>query len=176
VNPRAIVYDMLMENAGRGYVYLPLLNYTLFNFDHVYEMLQSDRTVLSLSDGGAHCGVLCDASVPTYMLAYMSRDRTKGPTLPLEFTVHKMTSDTAKVYGLHDRGVVAPGYKADLNLIDFDALALHDPEMVWDLPAGGRRLVQRADGYVATICAGEVTYQHGQATGATPGRLIRGGA
>lgn len=139
------------------------------------ERIEQRSSVFGLSDGGAHCGVLCDASVPTYMLAYMSRDRTKGPTMPLEFTVHKMTQDTAQVYGLTDRGVIAPGYRADLNLIDHDALKLHDPEMVWDLPAGGRRLIQRADGYVATVCNGEVTYEHGQPTGAMPGRLIRGG-
>jgi N-acyl-D-aspartate/D-glutamate deacylase len=139
------------------------------------QRIEHEASVFGLSDGGAHCGVLCDASVPTYMLSYFSRDRTKGPTMSLEFTVHKMTQDTAAVYGLTDRGVIAPGYKADLNLIDFDALRLHDPQMVWDLPAGGKRLIQRADGYVATVCSGEVTYEHGEATGAMPGRLVRGG-
>ena len=132
------------------------------------------HSVFGLADGGAHCGSLCDAGMPTYMLAYMSRDRTKGPTLPLEFTVHKMTQDTARLYGLNDRGVIAPGYKADLNIIDFDALSLVDPEMVYDLPAGGRRLIQKARGYVATLCNGEVTYENGQHTGAMPGRLLRG--
>ena len=109
------------------------------------------------------------------MLAYMTRDRVKGPTMSLERTVHKMTQDTARVYGLEDRGVIAPGYKADLNIIDYDRLALHDPEMVYDLPAGGKRIIQRAEGYVATICSGEVTYENGEHTGALPGRLIRGG-
>ena len=127
-----------------------------------------------LSDGGAHCGVLVDSSVPTYMLSYFARDRTKGPRIPVEEVVRKLTSDTATLYGMHDRGVVAPGYRADLNVIDFDELALHQPEMVWDLPAGGKRLIQKADGYVATICAGEVTYEHGDHTGAMPGRLVRG--
>jgi N-acyl-D-aspartate/D-glutamate deacylase len=111
--------------------------------------------------------------MPTYMLAYMSRDRTKGPTFSLEFTVHKMTQDTARVYGLHDRGVIAPGYKVDLNIIDFEKLSLIDPEMVYDLPAGGKRLIQKAHGYVATICSGEVTYENGEHTGVLPGRLVR---
>ena len=110
------------------------------------------------------------------MLAYMCRDRTKGPLMSLEYTVHKMTQDTAALYGLTDRGVIAPGYRADLNLIDFDQLALTDPEIVYDLPAGGRRLTQNATGYLATICAGEVTFENGTHTGAMPGRLIRGGA
>jgi len=138
--------------------------------------IEHQHSVFGLSDGGAHCGVLCDASMPTYMLAYMSRDRSKGPRLGLEFTVHKMTQDTARVYGLNDRGVVAPGYKADLNIIDFEQLSLLDPEMVYDLPAGGKRLIQKARGYVATICNGEVTYENGEHTGAMPGRLVRGHA
>ena len=110
------------------------------------------------------------------MLAYMTRDRTKGDRMSLEFVVHKMTQDTALVYGLEDRGVIAPGYRADLNIIDYDALRLDDPEMVYDLPAGGKRIIQRAYGYRATICNGEVTYEDGVHTGALPGRLIRGGA
>ncbi len=170
------VREALMDAMADGRPLLYLFGGYPGDLERQRERIEEQASVFGLSDGGAHCGVLCDASVPTYMLAYMSRDRTKGPTLPLEFTVHKMTQDTAQVYGLSDRGVVAPGYKADLNLIDFDALRLHDPEMVWDLPAGGRRLVQRADGYVATICAGEVTYEHGRPTGARPGRLVRGGA
>jgi N-acyl-D-amino-acid deacylase len=139
------------------------------------EAINHRYSVFGLSDGGAHCGVLCDASVPTYMLAYMTRDRTKGPTMPLEFVVHKMTQDTALLYGLTDRGVIAPGYRADLNLIDYDALKLHDPQMVYDLPAGGKRLIQRAEGYKLTMCKGEITYQDGEHTGAYPGRLVRGG-
>ena len=169
------VREALMDAMADG---RPLL-YLFGGYDGDLELqrhrIENETSVFGLSDGGAHCGVLCDASVPTYMLSYFSRDRTKGPTMGLEFTVHKMTQDTAQVYGLTDRGVVAPGYKADLNLIDFDALRLHDPEMVWDLPAGGKRLVQRADGYVATVCSGEVTYEQGQPTGAMPGRLVRGG-
>jgi N-acyl-D-aspartate/D-glutamate deacylase len=140
------------------------------------DAIQREHSVFGLSDGGAHCGVLCDASVPTYMLAYMTRDRVKGATLPIEFVVHKMTQDTALLYGMGDRGVIAPGYRADLNLIDYDALGLEDPQMVYDLPAGGKRLVQRAHGYRATICRGEVTYEDGEHTGVYPGRLVRGDA
>ena len=146
------------------------------NLENQIEVIKRERSVFGLSDGGAHCGVLCDASVPTYMLAYMTRDRTKGDTMSLEFVVHKMTRDTALVYGLDDRGVIAPGFRADLNLIDYDNLRLEDPEMVYDLPAGGKRLIQRAQGYRMTVCKGEVTYENGEHTGAMPGRLIRGGA
>jgi N-acyl-D-aspartate/D-glutamate deacylase len=138
-------------------------------------MIENPLSVFGLSDGGAHCGVLVDASVPTYMLSYFTRDRKRGPLMRLEHVVHKLTQDTARVYGLHDRGVVVPGYKADLNLIDYDALKLHQPQMVYDLPAGGKRLVQRADGYRATVCSGQVTYENGEFTGAMPGRLVRGG-
>ena len=119
--------------------------------------------------------MLVDASVPTYMLAYFTRDRSRGPKLKVEDVVFKMTSDTAKLYGLNDRGVLAPGYKADLNLIDYDRLSLLDPEMAYDLPAGGKRLIQKASGYIATVCAGQVTYEQGEATGLMPGRLLRGG-
>jgi N-acyl-D-aspartate/D-glutamate deacylase len=140
-----------------------------------FDTLSKEHSVFGLSDGGAHCGVLCDASVPTYMLSYAARDRTRGATLPLEFVVHKMTQDSANVYGLRDRGVVAPGYQADLNLIDYDALALEQPQMVYDLPSRGKRLVQKARGYVATIMRGEVTFENGEATGAVPGRLLRAG-
>lgn len=172
--PVEIVYDMMMEKDGRGFVYLPLLNYTRFNFDHIYEMMQHPATVLSLSDGGAHCGIICDASFPTYMLTHWVRDRSRGKTLPLEQVVKLQTQDTARLYGLNDRGVLAPGMKADVNLIDFDALKILPPEMVFDLPADGRRMIQRADGYRATIVSGVVTFVNGQETGQMPGRLIRG--
>ena len=172
--PDAIVYDMLMENDGRGYIYLPLLNYAEFNFDHIHAMMYDPNTVLSLSDGGAHCGVICDASFPTYMLTHWVRDRKRGPTLPLEKVVAMQTRDTARLYGLNDRGVLAVGMKADVNIIDFDNLAIQAPEMVFDLPANGRRMIQRASGYIATIVSGVVTYENGEATGAMPGKLIRG--
>jgi len=140
------------------------------------QVIEHPQSVFGLSDGGAHCGVLVDASVPTYMLSYFTRDRVRGPRLTLEFVVHKLTRDPAEVYGLRDRGVIAPGYMADLNLIDYDALKLHQPEMVYDLPAGGKRLVQRADGYRLTIKSGVVTFEDGTPTGALPGRLLRGHA
>ena len=165
---------MLMEKDGRGYIYLPLLNYAEFNFDHIHEMMNHPNTVLSLSDGGAHCGVICDASFPTYMLTHWVRDRSRGERLSLEKVVSMQTRDTARLYGLHDRGTLAPGMKADLNLIDFEKLAILAPEMAFDLPAHGRRLIQRAQGYVATIVDGLVTFENGEATGEMPGKLIRG--
>ena len=173
-SPDAIVYDMLMEKDGRGYIYLPLLNYAEFNFDHIHEMMNHPNTVLSLSDGGAHCGVICDASFPTYMLTHWVRDRSRGARLSLEKVVSMQTRDTARLYGLHDRGTLAPGMKADLNLIDFEKLAILAPEMAFDLPAQGRRLIQRAQGYVATLVDGVVTFENGEATGEMPGKLIRG--
>ncbi|MDR3507616.1 MAG: amidohydrolase family protein [Caulobacteraceae bacterium] len=172
--PDAIVYDMLMERDGRGYIYLPLLNYAQFNFDHIHEMMNHPATVLSLSDGGAHCGVICDASFPTYMLTYWARDRARGERLPIEKIVSMQTRDTARLYGLNDRGLIAPGMKADINIIDYDGLKILPPEMVFDLPAAGRRLIQRAEGYRATIVSGVVTFEDGVATGEMPGRLVRG--
>lgn len=172
--PDEIVYDMLMEKDGAGYIYLPLLNYAEFNFDHIHQMMNHPNTVLSLSDGGAHCGVICDASFPTYMLTHWARDRVRGPRLSLEKVVSMQTRDTARLYGLHDRGTIAPGMKADLNLIDYDKLEIMAPEMAFDLPAQGRRLIQRAQGYSATIVSGVVTFEAGEATGQMPGKLIRG--
>jgi N-acyl-D-aspartate/D-glutamate deacylase len=130
--------------------------------------------MLSLGDGGAHCGFICDASLPTFMLTHWTRDRTRGEKLPLELIVKRQTSDTATLYGLHDRGLIKPGYVADFNLIDYDNLTLQAPYFVNDLPAGGRRIVQKADGYLATIKAGQTTFERGQATDTLPGKLIRG--
>jgi N-acyl-D-aspartate/D-glutamate deacylase len=169
------VREALMDTMAEHRPILFLLGKYHGNLVEQIEAIERQHSVFGLSDGGAHCGVLCDASVPTYMLAYMTRDRTKGPRMPLEFVVHKMTRDSALVYGMADRGLVAPGYKADLNVIDYDALGLEDPEMVYDLPSGGKRLIQRSHGYQATVCSGEVTYEDGEFTGALPGRLIRGG-
>ena len=140
------------------------------------EMMLHPRTVLGLSDGGAHCGLICDASMPTYLLTHWARDRSRGERIPLEQVVRLQTGNTASVYGLTDRGTLEPGKKADVNLIDYDALRLHAPEMVFDLPAGGRRLIQRVDGYRATIVSGEVTFENGEPTGARPGRLVRASA
>jgi N-acyl-D-amino-acid deacylase len=130
--------------------------------------------VLGQGDGGAHCGLICDSTMPTFLLTYFARDRKRGPLLPLEFAVKLHTRDTASLYGLGDRGLLAPGMKADVNLIDFDNLRMGAPEMVYDLPAGGRRLVQRVEGYKYTIASGEVIFQDGEASGAMPGKLIRG--
>ncbi len=170
------VREALMDVMASGRPILYLVGGYNGRLEQQRERIEDELSVFGLSDGGAHCGVLCDASIPTYMLAYMCRDRTKGPTMSLEMVVHKMTEDTAALYGLTDRGVIAPGYRADLNLIDFENLALEDPKMIYDLPAGGKRLTQRARGYLATICNGEVTYENGEHTGAMPGRLVRGGA
>ncbi len=169
------VREALMDVMADGRPILFLFGRYPGNLELQRTAIEDQRSVFGLSDGGAHCATLCDASVPTYMLAYMARDRTKGPLLPIELVVHKMTQDTASVYGLTDRGVLAPGYRADVNVIDHDALRLEAPEMVYDLPSGGKRIIQRAQGYVATLCAGEVTYENGEHTGALPGRLVRGG-
>jgi N-acyl-D-amino-acid deacylase len=172
--PGGVVWDWLMEADGRGIVYFPIFGYADCNFDALRSLLQHPRTRLGLGDGGAHCGAICDASIQTFMLTHWVRDRTRGPRLPLEEVVKTITSDTASFYGLDDRGRVAVGYKADLNVIDFDALKLYAPEMVYDLPADGRRFVQRADGYTHTIVSGEVIRAHGQPTGKLPGKLVRG--
>jgi len=130
--------------------------------------------MMSLADGGAHCGYICDVSMPTYMLTHWARDRTRGPTLPLELMVQRQTQGTAAIYGLHDRGLLQPGYLADVNIIDFARLRIPPPYVAFDLPAGGRRLVQTAEGYRATFKAGEAIMENGQRTGALPGRLLRG--
>ncbi|HTK15050.1 MAG TPA: amidohydrolase family protein [Acidimicrobiia bacterium] len=169
-----LAYDLLLADAGRAILYLPFLNYADGNLDAVGEMLAHPNTVVGLGDGGAHLGTICDASFPTTLLTLWVRDRDRS-RLDLPFAVQRHTSATARTVGLLDRGVLAPGYRADVNLIDFERLTARRPEIVHDLPAGGRRLVQQADGYVATIAAGEVTYENGDAVGPLPGRLVRGG-
>ena len=136
-------------------------------------MLTDSGTLLGLSDGGAHCGVICDASSPSFMLTHWARDRSRGPRLPLEWVVKAQTSETADFFGFHDRGRLVPGKKADINLIDYDKLRIHPPRIEYDLPAGGKRLLQGVDGYVATFVSGEQTFDRGQHTGALPGRLVR---
>jgi len=173
-SPLEVAYDAMLADGGFGLLYIPILNYSSKNLDHVREMLLHPRSALGLADGGAHCGVICDASMPTFMLTHWARDR-RGDKLPLEWVVKKQTHDTARLYGLGDRGTVAPGMRADLNLIDYDRLQLGNPRVAADLPAGGRRLLQDATGYVATVNAGVATYEDGVATGALPGRLVRGG-
>ncbi|MFP8874499.1 MAG: amidohydrolase family protein, partial [Myxococcota bacterium] len=172
--PREILYDLLMENDGRGFVYLPLIGYANGDLEAIRAMMEHPRTVFGLSDGGAHCGLICDASMPTFLLTHWVRDRTRGDRLPVENVVENQTRRTAELYGMEDRGVLAPGMKADLNVIDLDALTIHAPEMVYDLPAGGRRLIQKIDGYRYTVQSGEVTYEDGVPTGALPGKLVRG--
>jgi len=168
-----LYYDLLMEDNGHALVMRPLLNYTDSNLDAVREMLLHPTSALGLGDGGAHCGTTCDASTPTYMLTHWARDRDHD-RLPLEWVVRKMTSETASLYGLGDRGVVRPGLRADVNVIDHGRLQLRAPHMAHDLPGGARRFIQEADGYVATIVAGQVTLVEGQDQGARPGTLIRG--
>ncbi len=174
VEPVEMAYDMLLERDGREMMLFPLANFAAGNHDTVRDMNLAEGTVPGLSDGGAHCGVICDASYPTYMLTHWARDRERGERIPLEYLVQRQCRDTARQVGLEDRGTLEPGMLADVNVIDFEGLTLRAPEMVFDLPAGGRRLIQRAEGYVATVKSGVVTYRNGQGTGAMPGQLIRG--
>jgi len=174
LSPEAVALDHMLTNDGRGMLYITFLNYSEGSLDAVREMIDHPNTVPGLSDGGAHVGTICDGSFPTSMLTHWTRDRTRGPKLPLESVVRMQTRDTAAAVGLNDRGVIAPGYRADINVIDHDNLTLHAPEVVYDLPSGGRRLIQRASGYEATIVAGQITYRNGEPTGVLPGRLLRG--
>jgi N-acyl-D-amino-acid deacylase len=177
--PEELTYDILLQRNGTELIYyplsLPLTNYAGCNLDFIGEVLGNPEGRLSLSDGGAHCGLVCDASMPTFLLTHWVRDRKRGFRLPLEKAVKLQTRDTAEFYGFMDRGLIGAGMKADINLIDFANLKLHAPEMVVDLPAGGRRLIQKVNGYRYTIVSGEVIYEDGRATGALPGKLIRGG-
>jgi N-acyl-D-aspartate/D-glutamate deacylase len=168
-----VFYDVLMEDNGHKFVMRPLLNYTGFSLDAVRDMLADPNTAWGLGDGGAHCGTTCDASTPTFMLQHWARDRSHD-LLPVEFVVNKMTAQTAKLYGLGDRGVLAPGMLGDVNVIDFDGLSLPLPELVHDLPADARRFVQGSRGYVATVKRGSVILRDGEDQGARPGQLIRG--
>jgi N-acyl-D-amino-acid deacylase len=173
-DPEELVYDLLLEAEGRAFLLFPFTNYFRFSLDDVHEMLTHSASVWGLGDGGAHCGVACDAGGPTLMLTHWVRDRSRGPRLPLEDAVKMMTSEPAALYGLGDRGQLKAGLRADLNVIDHDRLAIELPEMIFDLPAKGRRIMQRARGYHRTIVAGEVTIRDDEATGARPGRLLRG--
>jgi N-acyl-D-aspartate/D-glutamate deacylase len=177
LDPYAVALDQMLdggEGEGRGMLYLPLLNYAQNSLDPAYRMLQHDCVVPGLSDGGAHVGMICDGSFPTTNIVHWTRDRTRGPKLSLEHMVKAQCRDTAETVGLFDRGLVQPGYRADLNVIDYARLRLRAPSVAHDLPTGGRRLIQRAEGYVATIVAGQVTYRDGEPTDALPGRLLRG--
>ncbi|MGJ5134825.1 N-acyl-D-amino-acid deacylase family protein [Bradyrhizobium oligotrophicum] len=172
--PEELAYDAMLTDSGRGMLYVPFLNYSDGNLDATYEMLRDPRSVPGLSDGGAHCGIICDASFPTYLLTHWTRDRKRGDRLSIPFVVAAQSRKTALSVGLDDRGLLAPGYKADVNVIDYGRLHLHPPKVHYDLPVGGRRLMQEVDGYEATIVSGVVTRRHGEATGARPGRLVRG--
>ena len=168
-----MTYELLLENDGKAMLYSPFANYAEGNLDCCRDMLLSEHTVPGLGDGGAHVGIISDASFVTTLLTHWGRDRTRGERIPLETLVRRQSHDTARAVGLTDRGLLVPGMKADINLIDFDNLRVRAPEMVYDLPTGGARLDQRADGYLATIVSGAVTYRNGEATDALPGRLIR---
>ncbi len=176
VAPVELTYDLLLERDGRELLLFPLTNFSQGNLDVVREMNTAEGTVPGLSDGGAHCGVICDASFPTFMLTHWARDRARNGAegLSVEWVVQRQCRDTARLLGLDDRGTLEPGMLADVNVIDFDNLTLRAPEMAYDLPAGGRRLIQRAEGYDLTVKRGEIIARHGSPTGALPGRLIRG--
>ncbi|MBK6705566.1 MAG: D-aminoacylase [Caulobacteraceae bacterium] len=173
VAPAEYAYDLLMQNDGTGFVYFPILNYADGNLNFLEDLQAADDCVNSLSDGGAHCGTICDAASPTFMLQHWVRDRD-GKRISLESAVKRQSRDTALLYGLSDRGLIAPGYLADINIIDFDAIKLGKPWLAFDLPAGGKRLLQKADGYIATIKSGQVTFRDGEYQGIHPGKLIRG--
>jgi N-acyl-D-aspartate/D-glutamate deacylase len=172
--PAEVLYDLIVAGQSDQLFMVQVLNYADNSFEPIREMLLHPNAVLGLADGGAHCAIICDASIPTTMLTHWSRDRRRGEKLPLPFVVKRQTRDTAALYGLRDRGLLARGYKADVNVIDYANLRLRKPQMAYDLPGGARRLVQRADGYVATIVGGQVVSRHGEPTGALPGRVLRG--
>ena len=173
ISPAEYAYDLLMQDDGTGFIYFPILNYRDGNLNFLEDLQTRDDCVNSLSDGGAHCGTICDAASPTFMLQHWVRDR-KGKRITLENAIKRQCHDTARLYGLNDRGVLKPGYLADINVIDLDRLKLSKPWLAFDLPAGGKRLLQKATGYVATVKAGAVTFREGVMTGALPGIVVRG--
>ncbi|MBW1886356.1 MAG: amidohydrolase family protein, partial [Deltaproteobacteria bacterium] len=169
-----VLYDEMLELDGKALLMVALVGYHDGNLEAMREMIEYPDSAFGLGDGGAHVGAICDASMTTYLLTHWTRDRERGPKLPLEFAVKKMTKDTADLYALNDRGQIRVGYKADLNVIDYDRLRLDLPYLVNDLPGGAKRLIQKAEGYTATIVSGEVTFRNGEETGARPGAVVRG--
>ncbi|MFM8625336.1 MAG: amidohydrolase family protein, partial [Actinomycetota bacterium] len=174
IAPMEMVYDQLLAREGRGMIYMPFFNYAYGDLSMTHDLLSHPRTRNGLSDAGAHCGAICDGGMPTFLLTHWVRDRARGPRLRLEEMVARQTRRTAELYGFSDRGLIAPGMRADLNLIDFERLSFDMPEMVYDFPANGRRLIQKAKGYVATFCNGVQTADDDEFTGELPGRLVRG--
>jgi N-acyl-D-aspartate/D-glutamate deacylase len=172
-DPREVVLDIMLEDGGESFIQYPFMGFAYGDLGPVEAMLKNPHSVPGAADGGAHVSTICDGGIPTFMLTHWVRDRTAGERFPLEYIVKKQTSDTAALYGLHDRGLIKPGLKADLNLIDFNALGFDPPRMIHDLPAGGPRLMQKATGYAATLVSGEVIQRNGEDTGARPGKLVR---
>jgi N-acyl-D-aspartate/D-glutamate deacylase len=173
-SPEELAYDLLIEGDGKGMLYLPVTNFAGGNLDVVREMIDAPNSLIGLGDGGAHVGVMCDATSTSYLLTHWTRDRGRGSLFPVSWAIKRLAADNAAAIGLGDRGLLRAGMKADINILDYDNLRLRRPEIVYDLPAGGKRLLQRTDGFDATIVSGAVVYRHGEATGALPGRLIRG--
>lgn len=175
-DPFDVMYDLLCANGGKELFYQPLGGYQTYNFDFFRQSMSHPNVLFGLSDGGAHCGVIADAGMPSFILSHWARDRTKGEQFDVEFLVRKLSRDTAEAYGMYDRGLLQEGYLADINIIDFDALQLHRPEAIFDLPTGGKRLVQKVDGYRHIIKRGQAIFEDNVHTGALPGKLVRGGA
>ena len=173
ISPQEVAYDCLLEKEGKALIYHPLFNYLPGNLDYVERMLNHPYSISGLGDAGAHCGAISDASFPTTLIQHWGRDRKRGKKIPLEKLISMQTFETSRLLGITDRGVLKEGYKADINVIDFENLTLHEPEVLHDLPAGGRRLVQRASGYEYTIVSGQIAFKDGESTGALNGRLIR---
>jgi N-acyl-D-aspartate/D-glutamate deacylase len=174
--PAELAYDLMLEDSGRGILYRPTTNYAAGDLAVVHEMLAHPHTLIGLGDGGAHVGVMCDATDMVHTISYWTRDRTRGPKHELEEMVRRLTSANAVAIGLSDRGRIETGLRADINIVDYNALALPSPKIHYDLPAGGKRLLQQAKGIEATLVAGQPVWRDGQATGALPGRLLRSGA
>ncbi len=172
--PAELAYDLLIEGDGKGMLYLPVTNFAGGNLDVVRDMIDAPNSLIGLGDGGAHVGVMCDATSTSYLLTHWTRDRRRGALFPVSWAIKRLAADNAAAIGLNDRGLLRVGMKADINILDYDKLCLRRPEVVYDLPAGGKRLVQRTDGFDATIVSGAVVYRHGEATGLLPGRLARG--